>query len=238
MKSKYYKHPTYGHVYGQVLKTPEGRLCWAALVTPKDPPPPQEGQQPGAPRYEITILLSKAESSTQAFLAIVKTMTSEMLELFNAGRKAKMALGDDLILDGDTCDLERYPFYAGNYVLAARNASIPVIVGADKTDANPNDFVGGCIVKAIVTPLITAHGVSYKLNVAQLIKDDGVRFGGGNAKATFMSMLDDDTESAPVTEEAIEAAATEIREAREIVETPVATAAAPKRGKAATLDIL
>ena len=35
-KNRYYKHPTYGHVYGESLPTPLGRFCWVYLTKPKD----------------------------------------------------------------------------------------------------------------------------------------------------------------------------------------------------------
>ena len=177
-KNRYYKHPTYGHVYGESLPTPLGRFCWVYLTKPKDAPPPLEGQQQGPPRYEITVLLDKGSSAD--FITSLKAMTDEMLALFNKGRSAN--LGECKLFgkngDGDEADLEKYPYYKNCWVLTGRNAKAPKVVGPDRKPIDPKEVIGGHLGKVVITPLITAHGISYKLEAVQFVKDDGVRIGG------------------------------------------------------------
>lgn len=186
--SKYYKHPQYGHVYGQAVKTPLMRLVWPSLLKPKDAPPPKEGQTQGAPRYEISGLLAKDGADTKVFIDVLKKMTDEMLELFNKGRSATIGACKTFgkYGDGDEADAEKYPYYKNQWVLTARNA-VPVKV-VDNTMPKPvvidaKVIVGGVLGHLAVTPMITAHGISYKLEAVQLVEDDGTRFGGGQKDA-------------------------------------------------------
>ena len=125
-KSRFYKHPEYQHVYGESMVTPVGRIAWTYLTKPKDAPPPKEGQTQGAPRYEATLIINKAAAVD--FINKVKAMTDEMLVEFNRGRSAN--LGECKLFgkygDGDTADLEKYPFYKDSLILVARNAKPPV----------------------------------------------------------------------------------------------------------------
>lgn len=193
---KYYRHPRYFHVYGDPIATPIARFAWPSLVTPKDPPPPQPGQAPGNPRFELTLLFDNDSAELAQFLQTVEDMTAEMLKQFNEGRSAK--LGElRTIQDGNAFDAEKYPYYQGKLVLVARNTQRPQIVGTNPKEAvEPEKIVGGVQGKAVVTPLITSHGVSYKLSVVQYLEDDGVRFGGGVRDMTsFLSAVTtDDTE--------------------------------------------
>ena len=224
-KKAYYKHPKFGHVYGELIASPVGRCCWPSLVNPKAPPPPQEGQAPGQPRYEVTVLLPKDSPKVDEFVEKISTMATEMLKLFNEGRKAKVS-DIEMVQDGDAYDLEKYPFYKGCYVLVARNANNPKVINHDKPKSSviePKEIAGGMKVRVLVTPLITAHGLSYKLEVCQLISDDGTRFGGGQRDTIgFLDALEDG-------EEEIEQAKAEEDEAEE--EDLKEEAPAPKKGR-------
>lgn len=197
-KSKYYKHPKFGHVYGDTIATPIGRASWPSLVTPKEPPPPQEGQQKGQPRYEVTLLIPKDGEKVKDWLKAVGSMTKAMISLYNQGKSGK--LGECALLkDGDDpeVDLEKYPYYAGNWVLVARNTKQPVIKSTKKIEGKlevlePNAIIGGMKIRCVVTPLVTAHGVSYKLEWVQLVQDDGTRYGGGTKD--FNELLEDISE--------------------------------------------
>lgn len=190
-KSKYYKHPTYGFVYGLRQPTPFGRAAWPSLVKPKDPPPPQPGQPVGTPRYELTILLKKDDAFVKEFVAKVEKEVQEMLELFNKGRSAKLSV-DAPLKDGNTFDLEKYPYYKDCWILVGRNAKQISVVDGKKRDIEVSRVEGGNIVCGVVTPLITAHGVSYKLEIVQYIKDDGVHFAGAVAAPdTYLSIVED-----------------------------------------------
>jgi hypothetical protein len=247
-KNKYYKHPKYGHVYGDRGVTPFGRAAWPALITPKDPPPPQEGQQPGAPRFELVLLLKKTDLSVKKYKKHIESMKDEMVVLFNKGRSAKMSV-EDVFQDGDEFDLEKYPYYKGNYILTARNAKDVNVVDGKKRDIDKNMVEGGNIVCLVVCPMITAHGISYKLEIVQYIKDDGVRFAGSIAPAdTYLSIVDGDDEAAEEEEdnevedeededeaaEADEETADEVEEEEEEAEKPKAKRAPRKVNKKET----
>lgn len=220
-KNKYYQHPQYGTTYGEQTKTPIGRIAWPSLIKPKDAPQPQPGQQPGQPRYEGSLVIAKGGEGVGDFLEALKIMTDEMVEQFNTGKKAKIS-GCKIISDGDEFDQEKYPYYANSWVLTARNAQMPKFVNKDRQPIEAADFKGGSKVRFVITPLITAHGISYKLEAAQLVADDGTRFGGGARDATdLLEALSDDSE---VTE----------------TKQPVAPVAAKKggKGKEAAVNLL
>ena len=187
MMSKYYKHPKFRHVYGQTLATPVGRIYWPSLVTPKAPPPPKPGEQPGSARFEVSIGFDKADSRLLVFKTQLKEMTDEMVALFNEDRKSTLG-SCSLLLDGDeyiagAADrAEKYPYYKGRMVLTARNAKeIPDkhVLDRQNNQIPRSTFAGGMECKLVVTPMCTAHGISYKLEVVQLWNDDGTRYGGG-----------------------------------------------------------
>lgn len=194
-KSKYYKHPKFGITYGDEIRTPVGRFVWPSLVTPKEPPPPQAGQEPGKPRYEVSLLLKKGVKEVEAFLKELKTMTAEMLPIFNDKRPAKISF-DKIINDGDEADLEKYPYYEGHYVLVGRNSKQPEIFNKKREKVEASELIGGLNGVLLITPLITAHGVSYKLSAAQIVSDDGTRF-GSFSRDVRSKLVDWDTGGVP-----------------------------------------
>lgn len=191
-KSKYYKHPKFGHVYGEDIRVPVSRVAWPYLVTPR---PMKEGSE-GAPRFEVTFLLPKEDPQTEFFLNAMKTMSGEMVELFNKGRGTSIAI-TNVVGDGDNpwpgFDKDAYPYYAGNWIVTARNTQLPTIVGPEKTPIEGSVIKAGMKCKAVVTPIVTSHGVSYKLGIIQLIEDDGTSWG---FKKDLTAMLDDAAEPA------------------------------------------
>lgn len=189
--AKYYKHPTYKHVYGVDMKTPEGRLCWVSLVTPK-PPHPENPE--GQPRYEFQLLLDKTSKETAEFLAELDSIIKEMVLVYNDKRPTSIAV-NELVKDGDAFDLEKYPYYKGMWVLTARNAKQITTLSTNEDGSQGPCSVdypqGGMKAKAIIQPLITAHGASYKAKAVRVTEDDGVRYGGGGPQ-DYASMLDDE----------------------------------------------
>lgn len=230
--AKYYKHPTFGHVYGQPVTSPIGRIVWPSLTKPKDPPPPKPGQQPGSPRYEVTLLLNKQSPTTEAFIKEITAMTSDMADLFNDKRSAR--LGEfKLLQDGDTMDPEKYPYYKGCWALVGRNVAQTDIVDAKKQPLDASGVIGGMKGRLVVTPLITAHGASYKLGAVQVTEDDGTRFGGG---VRDMTSFLDACEPASETASAAAVDSTPVVEATPAKETKSIGAAG--KGKTAALDLL
>jgi hypothetical protein len=251
-KSDWYRHPEYGIVFGnEVFTTPVVRLAYPSLKTPKAPPPPKPGQSQGAPSYEATLLFTKTNPEHVAW-----TKFAEGLEVYNERTSAPLAAlkpckdGDDAYWQtGEKAD--KYPFYKNQYLVAARNTDKPGIVGPDAEPCDPSLLHGGCLVQCIVTLRVTSKGASYKLRAIQLIKDDGVNYGGG-AKSSddYVKMLkakmpvaeanpfEDDAVEAPVEE-----ATPEVEDApdAELPAAPKKVLVAPgkkKLGKQAVADIL
>lgn len=196
---KYWKHPEYGMVFGDELPTPRGRLIWPSIDAPKKGMANKDGS-PTTDYFMVSILLPKDAATTAVFLEAVEDMTDEMLVQFNEDRAAPLGacpmIGPKCkIKDGDTLDTVKYPFYAGNYELLARNAQQPKVVDSKKETLPPTTIVGGVEGRLVIKPLVTSHGISYKLEVVQLVKDDGQRFGGGMRDASrVLDVIEDDEE--------------------------------------------
>lgn len=229
-KREFTRHPKYGHVYGHKIVTPVGRLAWPYLVSPREGMDSVNGK--GQPRYEATILLDEKNPKVSEFVAEVEKMATGMASLFN--RSDVTAEDDDdtegtpfsrklkkqkkrvqlnpadltIVKTEEDFDIKKYPQYKGMYVLVARNADKPVLIGINKTEVGTYTpveaakFIAGLLVRFVITPLLTIHGLSYKLNDVQLIRDDGKRYGGqqdssgllAEAEADLGEFLEDDKE--------------------------------------------
>lgn len=233
-KTNYWKHPTYGHVYCGDIASPSGRLIWPNLIKPKDAPPPKEGQAAGAPRYEVSLLLSKTDPKVIEFVATLDALVAGGLKEFNNGRSATIGINSVFGKngDGDLADLEKYPYYKGCWVLVARNAMPSQVVAKDRTVTTADAVKGGMLGRLVITPLITAHGVSYKLLITQLIADDGVRYGGGSRDvADLLTDLECDDVPEPTVEQVKEI----VKEAQAA---PIIKKAATGKGKEAAVNLL
>lgn len=179
-EGKISKHKTYGFVYGIKTKTPIGRLVWPSLVTAKESTFPVEpGKDAPPPRFEATYLWSKKDKEVKAFVKTMEAMKDDMVTLFNEGKKKAKISVDEVLKDGDEMDTEKYPYYAGMYYLVAKHKERPHIFDASVNVVPPEEVKGGMPALGIITPICTATGMSFKLEVVQLAKDDGVRFAGG-----------------------------------------------------------
>lgn len=193
MSDKYFVSKKFNVVFSnEELETPVGRAAWPSLVTAKAP---QEGQD-GEPKFELTMLIPKDGPKTEAFLAKLQAQIDEMIPLYNKASPAKLA-SLPLLKDGDAADPEKYPQHKGNWVLVARNAKeVRVVDGsADPKDLDKSTITGGMKVKALVAAKVHSKGVGFTLKIVQLVKDDGVRFGGGVRDLTKMLSACEDDEA-------------------------------------------
>lgn len=197
MTEKISKHKQYGFVYGIRTKTPAGRLAWVHLVKPKESSfPVEEGKEPPPPRFEVTHLIPKTEAA-EKWKAELQTQIDEMVALFNKDKKGAKISIDEFLKDGDEQDLEKYPFYAGQYYLVPKHKERPSIFDAALNDVAPEDVLGGMPGVCIVRPLCTAHGISFQLRTIQLLEDDGVRFAGSiSSDKDLLSVCEGDAEEA------------------------------------------
>jgi hypothetical protein len=201
---KYYRHPKFGRVYGNTLPTPIGRLCWPALVTPKE----DNYQGKVTLRYGITVLIDKEDPKTLAFKEKLDTMLDEeggMLAIFNEHADVNISLSGEVLKDGDEFDQEKYPYYAGKYVILARNEKQIPVYGPSGSEEilDPSVIHGGVLGRVVLTPHLGPSGVSFKAEAVQYYKDDGVRFGGSvrNINAFLDAIKDDDDMGPEATED-------------------------------------
>lgn len=197
--SKFYRDPATGRVYGETIATPKGRFSWPHMASPK-----ADKSKDGKDilRYEITLLLPKEDPKVVKFLDDLSTMIfgytetefgtaprdpkgqmiyGGVLGLFNKGSVTKVSF-DSLLKDGDNADHEKYPYYANHYILLARRGAERGEVdlrGPDKKKATADKFVGGVKGILILQPHCGPTGLSFKMEGAQWLEDDGTRFGGG-----------------------------------------------------------
>lgn len=253
MGNKYYKHPTYGFVKGEEHATPVGRLCWPHLVKPKEAMEAPEGKDKAAPRYEIALLLDKADPKVADWLKLITLMTDEMLVLFNQGKPTVLGLKELRVKDGDEekIDKEKYPYYKGMWVVIAKNPAVTPCYNAKKEEITPAEVKGGQLGKLVVVPIITGWGVSFQLRGTQVIKDDGTKFGGEiRTASSFLDVCEGESEENSSLEEAADKAlSTEPQEPAPVGEIP-ANAPSPEairaqmaakvgsKGKKAALDRL
>lgn len=192
MVDKFGRSKRYNRIYGDGIRTPSGRFSWPSLVSPKAPPPPKPGEAEGKPRYEVTLLIDKKNPDLAEFLKTMKTMSSEMVEQYNryAGKLNLAKLHPDISVckDGDEADVEKYPYYKGMLLLECRNPEMPVLFNAAKEAMEASEVLAGMEGRCVVVPHLGPTGLSYRLEVLQLLNDDGTRFGGG--KRDYDNLVD------------------------------------------------
>lgn len=205
-KGKFYIQQQFKMVYSnESIETPVGRAAWPSLVQPKPGKVFEEGKPPSDPKFEITILIPKEGKKTEWFVNELQMLVDEMKVEYNHMVSAKMGeVG--FLQDGDAFDPEQYPHHQGCWVLIARNKKVVRTVDGSREpkDIPADKIEGGMKVKLLVQPYLHAKGVSFTLNIVQLVKDDGVRF--SNAVRDFTKLLsacgeDDEEDTGSIAEE-------------------------------------
>lgn len=194
---------TYGHVYGDTVGTPTGRIVWPALLTPKPGMVDPKTGKEGPPKYEVNLLLKKDDKNTKKFVAMLNEYVGEMVKVFNKAAKArgvKITI-EQALRDGDDVDLykpDKGAYYAGHWVLRARHGEQPIICNTERDgdswkEIDPKAIQGGMLCRLVVSPMITSGGqLTFLLTYVQLVKDDGTRFGGGFDKKSYGGLLSGD----------------------------------------------
>lgn len=211
MNKKFYIHPQYKRLYGDKIVTCRVAAAWPALAIPRLPPA-MEGQPPGAPRYEATLVINKDDKDAASFLTNLNAMVKEMVLQYNAAAKKdarpQLAIEDSLI-DGDSgkFPLDKYPYYKNCWLLIARNTKQPVFKDyKGEAFADGTLFKGGDITRAEITPHLGPTGISFKLEAIQLIKRGTEPMGGGMPNHGELLAEEEDGEVvAPAVRETVEA---------------------------------
>lgn len=227
-----YVHPDYGHAYGDPIICPTGRAAWPHLVSPKPAFQAKPGEKQGDPRFCVTILLEKSDPAVKAWVKYLTEVAEEVVWYYNKGRKTVLSI-DSVLNDGDEQDLEKKPFMRGCWWVELRNAKRPPIVDGKKSELPPDAIQGGMLIRGTITPLVTAHGLSFKLEALQRVRDDGTRFAGASRVGSYLDMIPEVDEEGNVAEVSEDTEAAET--GSEVVEE---TPKAVKNGKAKALALL
>lgn len=215
----YYRNPRYGRVYGNPIATPVGRIAWPALAEPRKSKT-KEGKD--IENFEFTIAFQKDDPKAEKFLADLDYMVhgdassdeKGMLEVYNDNSRTTIDIPGDIVRDGDKYDLEKYPYYANCWVVYARNSAEAIKVkDIKRKEIDPKTVVGGMLCVGVVTPHLGPTGISFKGDTVQLVKDDGVRFGGGSRNVDhLLAAIEEDVEESEEPTESLELETEEVEE--------------------------
>lgn len=193
-----YKHQEFGHVYvNDPLVTPVGMFEWPYLTKPKKAREVKDSQVKSVDKYEITILLPKDNELVKLWVTETVLIIKAASDLFNQGKPNELSI-KAVVQDGDAFTpeyLQKYPYYAGNWVLVARNPTAPSVYNLKREDLPSTDIRAGMKGRLVIYPYIVAQGLRYRLEAVQLTKDDGVRHAsGGKPEAkNFLTDLEEET---------------------------------------------
>lgn len=235
--------------------TPIGRISWPALDIPKPAPPSADpNEPPGKPRYQVNLLLPKDSPKVIQLVEHLENIANSMVLIFNQSSDTKLA-SVSVLKDGDLSDPEKAPQDAGCWIMIARNSAQPEIRDATNNLIDATMPKAGMTCRMIIVPHLGAAGMAYKLEVLQVIEDDGTRFGGGRQDySALLAAIDEEDEAPPVEVQAVKplpkptkpvaatAAVPSLREqmaakVKKTAPTPTPTTAALK-GKAAVTKLL
>lgn len=181
-------------VFGQPIKIPTSRVVWPYIVEPREDGVNKQGEVIEG-KYEIVSVCNKKNPEVKATLKYLEEMAGAMVDLYNKYNKTKVT-GFEVGDDGDAADHEKYPYYKNSVLISAKNKKQPTVIGTKKKNGkaipvDPEAIVGGVECALVVTPHFAANGgLSFKLNVVQLVADDGTRFGGSISTTAYSSLLD------------------------------------------------
>ena len=226
-----------GNVWGSSFATPACRCAFVSLVTPKLQKKFKEGD-PDTCKFEMTLLLDPTDKTHAAWCEQTKKYVNAMKEEFNDGRDTQ--IGDVKIgKDGNKLNKEdRYPFYENRIVIQTRvpEKFKPTCYGANMEVIYNSVIQGGMVVKAVITPLLTNTGISYRLGKVRLVSDDGTRFGNVVNEAAMNALLADDDDTTEQLADTVE----EVVEEAPVKAAPAVVAKKPaaKGAKEKAVDLL
>jgi hypothetical protein len=168
------------------VTSPKGRLSFPNLFVPKAF---QEGQEA---KYGCQLLLKKGEPAVEAFIKQLKdVMQFAVVEKWPDPKKRPTKLMSGL-KDGDTWEFDqgglkkdKYPEYAGHYVISANGKKKPLVVDQQAMPiTNDEDVYAGCWIRIQFNAYANdkgKFGVFFGLRGVQKM-GDAEAFGGGSAK--------------------------------------------------------
>ena len=204
--TQFYKHKKFGHVYGKPVKTGVGRLSWGHLVNPREYDG-EDADENSKPRYEFDLIMDPSDKGTKGFIKAVEAQLAPadnemgMLALFNKGRSVK--IGDvETVRDEEKVNLEKNPQYEDSvFIQGRRYDPIPVVDESGKP-LDASKLENGMLIRAVLEPMLTAHGISYKCALIQFVEDDGERYAGGQPSInSYLGLLGIEAEDVEEEEE-------------------------------------
>ena len=178
----------------RTVKTGNVRLSFPHLAKPQAPM--QEG---GEPSYAVTMMIPKTDEKTPAALKAAQEAAIEdkwgskrpkrIAQTIKDGDKESLVKGDDGV------DTEKYPEYAGHWIVTTRNTRKPEFLtkkAGQVVRIDPNEFYAGCFAKVALQAFAydrsDGQGVTFSLQ-GVFKTGDGERLAGGGVP---FSMFDDE----------------------------------------------
>lgn len=179
--SEYFKSQQ-GMVFGPDLKTPFGRFAWVNLSTKK--PGGEYNGKKADDFFDCNLLIVK-DKKAELFIEELTGHKDGMVKEYNSTAKAKIMV-EEVIQDGDTMDLDKYPFYANTWVIYGKNTKDVSVVDRDGKPYEASLIKGGNRGRFQVQIHLGGYGFRFKLKAVQFTSDDGVSFGGGVRSAASL----------------------------------------------------
>lgn len=225
-KGKYYRN-SYGNTFGVSIPTPIGRATFVHLVQPN------AKYQPA--KFGLHLLFPKDDPAVKKGLNAIIAQCKEMAE--EAYGKEVPAFTYGPLRDGDE---QKYQGFAGCWYMKLASKNRPEIVDTQREGLDPNLILPGVMVRAVVTPVMFDSGFSYQLQCVQFVKDDGVRYYGGQDPKSLLSALDEEGADAPAEEPTQEVVVSSAPKTTVVAKpaAKVSAKAAAGTGKAAALNML
>lgn len=177
----------YGQVYTAMLRTPVGRAAFTKLITPDI--------YQGQPKYRTCILFPKDNPEVVNSLKRLETAAEEALKKKFGDKLDKQRVALNAALrDGDDAKMAEYKGFKGCWYIQPGTKQIPTIVDEKESAIGAEAIISGMKVRAVVTGIITDKGVGWRLDILQLVLDDGVRYLGGPDPRRLLSMDEEDSD--------------------------------------------
>lgn len=151
-----------------------------------------QGEDTG--NYGASFLLPKSDTETKTK---IDDILAEILKKIKVKNIAQIPIDKMCVKDGDTLDTEKYPEYAGHWVIRAKNSVRPKTLNRDKSIIAEDDNIlySGCFVNASIEfwgYSKRSRGISANLRGVQFFKDGERLSGNPVASDDKFDSFDDD----------------------------------------------
>lgn len=200
MSKEYYENK-FKCLFGDQGPTPVGRCIYVHLDEP------YTNSAAFAPKYSLNVIWDKEDAATVEKLKEFKKLALALIVYkFGKDKEKWPRLAKPIVRDGDDTE---YSDLQGKYYIQATCSedAPPELYDSELKPVSAEEILPGCLVRALVQPMITAKNeIAYRLLAVQFVKDDGTRyFGGGlNPKALMGAIEGEETETETESENEVE----------------------------------